>query len=188
MELKMENMFSISFRKYCDKNIKQLVYFDHQMSDNLMSQENQGQEGDMLEDQCELQTERIVDAVPGDGDGVDSDNESNPESESTCSEEDLSAMSNDAVLRLKATAAPRSREQIAHLENTVQELKKENQTLEAVLKIGNLFTDFMSFACSGRYHVAKSQIRLLFCVFFLFSLCLLEFQQSAEVTYLTCLV
>ena len=32
-----------------------------------MSQENQRQEGDLLQDQCELQTKRIVDVVPGDG-------------------------------------------------------------------------------------------------------------------------
>lgn len=48
------------------------------MSDNLILQENQGQEGDPLEDQRALQTKSIVDALPGDGQGVDSDNKSNP--------------------------------------------------------------------------------------------------------------
>lgn len=142
------------------------------MSDNLILQENQGQEGDPLEDQRALQTKSIVDALPGDGQGVDSDNESNPEFESTCNEEDLPTKRDDTVLRLIATAAPESREQIGHLENAVQELKKENQTLKAVLEKGNLLSDFMIFAYSGHYHVAKSQIRLLVCVFFSFlSLC-----------------
>ena len=163
----MENMFSISFRKLCDKKRKQLVYFDHQMSDNLMLQENQGQQGDLLEDQCALQTERIVDAVSGDGHGVDSNNESNPDSESTCNEEDVSAISDDAVLRLTATATSKSWKQIGHLENAVQERKKENKTLEALLEKGNLFSDFMIFTHSAHYHLAKSHIGLLFRVFFL---------------------
>ena len=51
------------------------------LSDNLILQENQGQEGDPLEDQRELQTKRIVVVTTGDGHGVDSNNENNPESE-----------------------------------------------------------------------------------------------------------
>ena len=79
------------------------------MSDNLMLQENQGQEGDLLEDQGALQTESIKDAVP-------SNNKSNPESESTCNEEDLSAtVSDDAVLGLIVTVTPEGRKPLKPL-------------------------------------------------------------------------
>ena len=172
IELKMEKKRRARFlflleNTVSDTKRKQLVYFYHQMSDNLMLQEYQGA----------LQTESIEDAAPGDGHDVDINNESNPESESTCSEEDFSSISDDAVLRLTATAAPKSWKQIGHLENAVQErIKENNKTLEALLEIGNLFSDFMIFAHSRRYHVAKSQIRLLFCVFFLSFLCLVESQ------------
>lgn len=127
------------------------------MSDNLMLQENQGQEGNLLEDQGALQTESIEDAEP-------SNNESDPESESTGNKEDLSAtVSDDAVLRLIATAAPECQDQIEHLENAAQELKKENETLQALLEKGNFFGDFMIFAHS--VVLQKAQMRLLFCVF-----------------------
>ena len=80
-----------------------------------MLQENQLKEGDLLKDQGALQTESTEDAVP-------SNNESDPQSESTCNEEDLSAtVSDDAVLGLMAAAAPECQMQIDHLENAVQE-------------------------------------------------------------------
>ena len=128
-----------------------------------MLQENQGQEGDLLEDQGALQTESIEDAEP-------SNNESDPESESTCNKEDLSAtVSDDAVLGLIATAAPECQDQIDPLENAAQELKKESKTLQALLEKGNLFSDFMIFAHSG---VAKSPNEtLILCFSFLSLFC-----------------
>jgi len=33
----MENMFSVSFREFCDKKGKQIVYFDHQNVNSLCS-------------------------------------------------------------------------------------------------------------------------------------------------------
>ena len=121
----------------------------------------------LQEHQGALQTESIEDAAPGDGHDVDINNESNPESKSTCSEEDLSSISDDAVLRLIATAAPKSRKQIGHLENAVQErIKENNKTIEALLEIGKLFSDFMIFAHSGRYHVST----LILCLFSFLSL------------------
>ncbi|XP_020624967.1 uncharacterized protein LOC110062415 isoform X3 [Orbicella faveolata] len=103
----------------------------------LQLQENQGHEGDALEGQRALQFNRIEDAVPGDGHGVESDNESNPESESECNVDPLSANSDNVVLRLITTAAPESQKQIDRLENALRELKKENQTLQDLLEKTN---------------------------------------------------
>lgn len=121
-------------KRSCDKTIIPIL-----MSDNLVLQEKQGQEGDPdtatrdpLEDQRVLQLKRIQEGVPGDG--VDSDNESNPESESESNGGALSARSDDAVLSLIATAAHESQEQINRLEKALQEFKGRNQTLQADLK------------------------------------------------------
>lgn len=127
-----------NIKRSCDKTVLPIL-----MSDNLVLQEKQGQEGDPdtatrdpLEDQCALQLKRIEDGVPGDG-----DNDRNPESESERNGAVLSEKSDDAVLRLIATAAPESQEQINRLEKELKQLIEENQTLQAELEKSNHFSD-----------------------------------------------
>lgn len=152
-------------KRSCDKTIIPIL-----MSDNLVLQEKQGQEGDHdtatrdpLEDQGVLQLKRIQEGVPGDG--VDSDNESNPESESESNGGALSARSDDAVLSLIATAAPESQEQINRLEKALQELKGKKQTLQADLKKSNFFSDII-FIYSGMLPCCM-RLLLFFISFFL---------------------
>jgi len=154
------------------------------MSANLKLQENQGHEGDALEGQRALQFNRIEDAVPGDGHGVESDNESNPESESECNVDPLSANSDNVVLRLITTAAPESQKQIDRLENALRELKKENQTLQDLLEKSNRFSDSLWFLDILDISMLQKDETLIFNLFSF--LCLVESQQTTEVTGLTC--
>jgi len=96
----------------------------------------------VLKDQGALQLKGMKDAVPGDGHGVDSDNESSSESESERSEESLSSSSDNSVLSLISTASSGFQKKIERLENTLREIKKKaDQTLQALLEKSNLFSD-----------------------------------------------